>query len=171
MTSRAFGSDEPQDGRSASDLWSIPAGAVELDDAALWGNGDILNRLSAVLPEVAHPESGSASPGAARGRTGTRRTRRAAEAAIGKPGKHRKAIIVVTLAVSFCVAVLVGTLLSPTLLEPGRPGPNGSGTPASPASDSWPITDGPSECPMYTAPPEGPAVPPGPQSGGCFFVG
>jgi hypothetical protein len=171
MTGGAPGSNGRPHGKPSSDLWSIPAGAVELDDEALWGNGDILDRLSAVLPEAADPQTVSAGA-AHRHRTGTRRARRAAEVATGEPVRRpRKGMVVAILMASFSAAVMVGLWFPPTLIVPGQPAPSGSSTPAGPASNPSPVTNGPSECPMYAAPPEGPNVPPGPQSGGCFFVG
>jgi hypothetical protein len=181
----APGSNGGYQGQPSSDLWSIPLGAVELDDAALWSNGDILDRLSAVLPEVAPPES--ASSGAAHGgRAETRRARRAAEAAVGEPGTRRrggvlrraaggdglsKPVLGAILALSFSGAVLVGMVFAPSPFVPSRPIPSGSSTPAGPASNARIVTNGPRECPMYAAPPEGPNVPPDPQAGGCFFAG
>lgn len=176
MTSDVPGRDGPPQGKQpSSDLWSVPPGAMELDDAALWGKGDFVDRLSAVLPEVAHPESESESalPGETPGRrTETRQTRGAADAATREPGRRpRLAMVVAILVVSFCGAVLVGTFFPPPLLVPSLRVPNESSAPAGPALDPRPVTNGPSECPMYAAPPVGPNVAPGAQSGVCFFVG
>lgn len=185
VTSGAPGSNGESPGKQPrTDLWSIPPGAVELDDAAFWGNGDILDRLSAVLPEAAEPEP--TSPGASHGvRAGTRRARRAAEAA-GDPGRRRrrgaelravgadglsKTTIAAVLLLSFFGAVLVGAVFTPSPLGSSQPLPSGSSTPAGSGPDPSPVVDGPNECPMYAAPPEGARVPPSPQSGGCFFAG
>ena len=197
MTSGEPESNGGSPGRQPSgDLWSIPLGAVELDEAALWGNGDILDRLSAVLPESesesalgSAPLSAPALPGAVHeGRAGTRRARRAAEAAAvdGGPGRRRRGgavpraagahglsrgLLVAILAVAFSGAVLVGMLFTRSPAGSGQPSPSGSSIPVDPASDQLIVTNGPSECPMYAAAPEGLRVPPDPQAGECFFVG
>jgi hypothetical protein len=165
-------------GTTAHDLWSIPGEAVGLDDAALWADGDILNRLSAVLPGYEHV--GPSAPGVVSGDPpSTRRRHRATagdaprSARRGVIARRSNAAVVTAIVVSaFLVAVLAGAVLTPSTSRTGGPSPQGVSTPHRPGTPSDRIvTDGPNDCPMYVVPATGTGPVSAPWSGGCFYVG
>jgi hypothetical protein len=160
-------------GGPVADLWSLPPGALNLDEA-LVDDEAALDRLAAVLPVLgADLESDTSDPEqpvtSSDGRSGpdapgefrpSRRSRR--EARGRSPGREKRSLSAVTVLLLLVIVYVVSAVLAlawkaMTGPEPGLGGRSGDTV----------VIDGPPPCPMYRDPRSTKAT----SSGACFFVG